>query len=163
MRARFFRALAFAGAVVALVAVLAGCGAGNPAGDPQRAIVEHAYAGATGGVQLALPVSVPAGYHLARFWSVANIYDEQGRPSSIARSAEFTGPIGTVRVCEEVASVPGSLCPRSNVGITEKRSGLIRTVHLDSASAKQRKLSAAEWGKVKYSRATTKWSWMTNA
>jgi hypothetical protein len=169
VRARVLRALTIA---VAIVAVTVGCGSPKDGGDQQRALVENGYAKASGGVLLALPTTLPEGYELTRFWSVANVYGETGAASSIARSAEFSGPEGTVRVCEEVASVPGSLCPKSNLGLTESRSGLIRTVstgagttvstvNVGTASrAAQAKTARAQWAKLRYSRAIAKWSWI---
>lgn len=126
----------------------------------QRGLVEAGYAQARGGVQLALPTAVPEGYELKRFWSVANVYDEQGNFESIARSAEFSGPGGNVRVCEEIETIPGRLCPKSNVGITEKKDGLVRTVSIDAEPSGDPR---AVWGEVTYSAALADWSWLGNA
>jgi hypothetical protein len=146
---------------LAVLAVTVGCGTGRPAVNQQRTLVEDTYTKASGGVLLALPMTLPEGYELTRIWSVANIYGETGVASSLARSAEFSGPQGTVRVCEELASVPGSLCPRSNVGLTAARHGLVRTVSTEvRPKAAEAKATRAAWGALRYSRAVSKWSWM---
>lgn len=157
MRARVFRTLAI---VAVVVASAVGCGTIRETGEAQRAIVDAGYAEARGGVKLALPVAVPEGYELTRFWSVANVYDEEGRFSSLARSAEFAGPQGNVRVCEEVADVPGALCPKSNVGITEKKDGFVRTVSMASVDQGDPRTL---WGEVAYSDAVEDWSWLAGA
>jgi len=149
-----FRALVV---IAAILTATVACAAPND-GARQRGIVADGYAQARGGVRLALPVQVPDGYRLTRFWSVANGYSESGTPFSLARSAEFSGPNGTVRVCEERADVPGRLCPASNVGITERGQGLVRTV---SMSAPEPADPRAVWGEVSYSSAISDWTWLT--
>ncbi|MBT0771639.1 hypothetical protein KIH74_22055 [Kineosporia sp. J2-2] len=156
MRARALRALAI---VAAVVATTVGCGSFDQSESArQQALVDDGYAQARGGVKLALPVAVPEGYRLTRFWSVANVYTERGKPESIARSAEFSGPGGPVRVCEEVAKIPGDLCPRSNIGITEKKDGLVRTVSMETTPQDDPR---AVWGEVGYSSALADWSWLS--
>ncbi|GAB3248770.1 hypothetical protein [Kineosporia babensis] len=125
----------------------------------QRQMVEAAYAQTSPGVRLALPVELPKDYQLKRFWSVANVYDGAGRLSSVARSAEFSGPHGTVRVCEELEELPGRMCPKSNVGITETKDGLVRTVSMASEDHADPR---AVWGEVAYSAALDDWSWLSN-
>ncbi len=157
MRARALRALAV---VAAVLATTVGCGAIQENTDVQGELVKAGYAEARGGVKLALPVELPEGYQLKKFWSVANVYDEAGVRTSIARSAEFDGPQGPVRVCEEVESVPGRLCPKSNAGITEKKDGLVRSVSVDGGEKADPR---AVWGEVHYSAALEDWSWMAGA
>lgn len=143
--------------VAVVVATTVACGSLREGAGGQREIVVDGYSQARGGVRLALPVEVPTGYRLDRLWSVANVYGEDGSPSSVARSAEFDGPDGRVRVCEEVADIPGRLCPASNVGITERQDGLIRTVSMASPHPVDPR---AVWGEVRYSPAMSDWTWV---
>ncbi|GAA3598790.1 hypothetical protein GCM10022223_12720 [Kineosporia mesophila] len=136
---------------------LAGCGQVQE--NQARVKVEDTYAQASG-VKLPLPTTMPGGYQLKRIWSVASIYDGNGDLQSIARSAEFTGPSGTVRVCTEIIDIPGDLCPDSNVGITrdDKKNGLRRTVYIDSPTPDTD--VEAVWGNVKYSASPSDWGWL---
>ncbi|GAB6897062.1 hypothetical protein [Kineosporia succinea] len=140
-----------------VLVALAGCG--HLRENEAQVKVEDAYAEASG-VKLPLPTTMPATYTLDRFWSVANVYDEEGNAQSIARSAEFSGPAGKVRVCTEVIEIPGDLCPKSNVGITrdDEEKGLRQTVYIDSPTPDTD--VEAVWGDVKYSASPTDWSWL---
>ncbi|MBT0771638.1 hypothetical protein KIH74_22050 [Kineosporia sp. J2-2] len=159
MRARVISALAIP---LAAVAVLAGCGSVPQNGTQTMAYVRTAYAEADGGVRVSLPVSLPSGYRLDRIWSVANVYDERGKASSIARSAEFAGPDGTVRVCTEVVEVPGDLCPQDDTAVTHDDDGLRRTVTVEPSTKKTRATAASVWGgDVTWSATPDDWTWLS--